>query len=163
MRFDAHTIRDGHLRPTDEAGEEEALMSPDNALRVGATVDFTDEHGKSRRSKITRIVPIGEFSATEIAYAVGGDFGSYLRTADQLRTVETPDDDDGEPTECECGDKLDSEGNCPGCRAYQEEFAAEWEATGRREYERELTYEQDMIEAGRGHLLGDSAGGWRRK
>lgn len=42
---------------------------------------------------------------------------------------------------------------CHECQANEAEFRREWERTGRREYAASLTYRQDMIDAGRGHLL----------
>lgn len=42
---------------------------------------------------------------------------------------------------------------CAHCAATRDEAKAGWEAYGRRETEQSRTYEQDMREAGRGHLL----------
>lgn len=43
--------------------------------------------------------------------------------------------------------------DCPRCRKREAYWRREWERYGRREYEQQLTYAQDMIDAGRGHLL----------
>lgn len=49
------------------------------------------------------------------------------------------DSDNGEP--------------CQSCKDSEAYWRNEWERTGRREYEREQSYVQNMIDAGRGHLL----------
>lgn len=55
---------------------------------IGDTVIFTDEYNKERESVVTRIVPKGEYAADEIAYALKGEWGGYVRTADELKSVE---------------------------------------------------------------------------
>ncbi len=60
------------------------------SYQVGDKVEFTDEFGKKRQSVITRIVPKGEYAKDEIAYAIKGTYGSYFRTADEIkRTART--------------------------------------------------------------------------
>lgn len=51
---------------------------------VGQRVAFTDECGKRQESEITRIVPIGEYSATELGYAIRGTYGDYVRVAGDI-------------------------------------------------------------------------------
>jgi len=42
---------------------------------------------------------------------------------------------------------------CPRCRAEIDYWRREWNRTGRAEVEAQRTYREDMIDAGRGHLL----------
>jgi hypothetical protein len=64
--------------------------------KVGNRVRFTDKSGRKVVSYITRIVPKGEYSSKEEAYAIGGAsliedtqtieyiYGSYVRTAEEI-------------------------------------------------------------------------------
>lgn len=44
---------------------------------------------------------------------------------------------------------------CHHCGLVRDSARASWESHGRRETEQSKTYRQDMIDAGRGHLLGE--------
>lgn len=60
-------------------------------FKVGDYVEFSDEHGTRKISFVTAIVPVGEYSATELGYAIRGDYGDHIRVADDIRPPpETP-------------------------------------------------------------------------
>ncbi len=54
-------------------------------INVGDTVTFIDQFGKEQISTVTRIVPKGEYSEYEEAYAIEGTYGTYVRVRDEIR------------------------------------------------------------------------------
>jgi hypothetical protein len=59
-------------------------MTEQEQINVGDTVAFIDEFGIEQTSTVTRIVPKGEYSEYEEAYAIAGTYGSYVRTRDEI-------------------------------------------------------------------------------
>ncbi len=59
-----------------------------NNFKVGDKVRFTDEFGKTRTGKITRIVPRGEYSAAGISVSIKADdspnTGFYVRAMSDI-------------------------------------------------------------------------------
>ena len=53
-------------------------------FQVGDKVWFINEFGQRIWSTITAVVPKGLYSKNEIAYAVKGSYGSYVRVASEL-------------------------------------------------------------------------------
>lgn len=74
----------GYEKGTEVALTSGALGEGEMTLEVGDLVEFEDEVGTKRKSKITRIVPIGEYSSEEMGYALEGTFGNYIRLAKDL-------------------------------------------------------------------------------
>ena len=57
-------------------------------FQIGDKVEFTDEFNKKVQSVITRIVPKGEYAKDEIAYAIKGTYGSYVRKEDEIKKID---------------------------------------------------------------------------
>lgn len=56
-------------------------------FKVGDLVEFADEHGTPKRSNVTAIVPVGEYSSSEPGYAIKGHYGDYVRVASEITLV----------------------------------------------------------------------------